>query len=546
MLTVPDLSEKTEAAVETRPSKTEKWLKSLPFINKFETSRQLYVALMGLNRLMLDDKIRFKLLELYREPIKRLGEELQQEYLDRAQPLFTNLKMMAEQNRQFQQELAIGYKHIILSMTEAGKIKPGMKSGFLATVLLRAISYCKETLLKSYYYYADVPPGIWQEIHGLYLIAEKTGCTNMAVKDPLNPIKESVSITEYYKHVLLLGFSNPYHMPPSFIRKIDHFLYRWADLTQFGPGEEITEGNCQFIIDQQGDMVGNSYTGDINIMEGASPLQYRALYTHDLARFIHSKLKAMENEQEIDTEGLEDRFYTDQGRLLLIHLINTWGINPKRQFARVDKPTTKLELAIGIKAINYFINGKKKMQPSSDFVGPFPERTAVGASGVQPGTKKKDRNLSTSTWNVVDESAGGVALAHNALLEEPTRVGELVAIRLLGQGDKWEIATIRWLRAADHAHIESGVQRLAPYATPILIKMINEDGKETDFIPALQLPGVKALNQPRTLVTHKGIFQKGRELYFDDSKGMKKITVCTLIEETLCYERFDYLVSNIE
>lgn len=542
MLTVPELSEKTEATVETRPSKTGKWLASLPFVNKFETSRQLYIALMGLNRLMLDDKTRFKLLELYREPIKRLGEELQQEYLGRAQPLFTNLKMMAEQNRQFQQELAIGYKHIILNMTQDGKIKKGVKSSFLATVLLRAISYCKETLLKSYYYYTDVPPGVWQEIHGLYLIAEKTDCTNMAVKDPLNPIKELVSINDYYKHVLLLGFSNPYHMPPSYVRKIDYFLYRWANLAQFGPGEEISEGNCQFVIDQQGDMAGNSYTSETTITAGTSPRQYRVLYTHELARFIHSKLKAMENEQEIDPEGLEDRFYTDQGRPLLLHLINAWGVNPKRQFSRVDKPTTRLELAIGIKAINYFINGQKKMQPSSDFIGPFPERTAVGIVGAQPGSGKKDKGISTSTWSVVDEGAGGVALAHNNLLEEPTRVCELVATRLPGQGNKWEIATIRWLRTAEHAHLEIGIQRLAPYATPVLIKIINENGEETDFIPALQLPKIGTLHQPQTLVTHKGVFQKDRGLYFDDGTGMKKITICTLVEETLCYERFDYLM----
>ena len=97
MLTVPDLSEKTDAAVETRPSKTEKWLESLPFVNKFETSRQLYVALMGLNRLMLDDKTRFKLLELYREPIKRLSEELTQASHKVAEAMYQQASQAGEQ-----------------------------------------------------------------------------------------------------------------------------------------------------------------------------------------------------------------------------------------------------------------------------------------------------------------------------------------------------------------------------------------------------------------------------------------------------------------
>jgi hypothetical protein len=158
---------------------------------------------------------------------------------------------------------------------------------------------------------------------------------------------------------------------------------------------------------------------------------------------------------------------------------------------------------------------------------------------VASETKEVHPDLQFANWEVLDESAGGFSLALESSGRVRVRVGDLLAVRNSGN-PTWSLAAVRWVRSPNLSSIEVGAQRIAPSANPVVIKLITDEGKETDFLPAMRLPEIKALNQAPSLITHCGVFRPQRQLYLDDGLRLHHIVATNPIEVTSAFERFQF------
>ncbi len=470
-LTVPDIADSPATNAETNASNLERWLSQLPLLNPVESSYQLCQSLSALNRAKLDSMQRLKLLELYRVPIKQITQELQRQYIGRPLPLHERNKLAAEQTRQLQVEVTYGYKRIVLNASQPHDSQSHHKLGTesLATAIQRAIRYLTEVIVKSYQSYTFYPEGTWREIHQLYTHAERTGIVDTRVDDPLNQAVRDNSIGHAYKQALLVELSDPYHLPGRMIEKIQRYLDRWASLVHLRPATTTYDPKCQFLIDQQSDRGGEVYTGEAEIQH---PEQYRLLNTIDLAQVIHQQLSAIHKGHQPDPKGLEKDFFVQGGEDMLRRLINAWGINPKRHFPRKTVDDGKeMDVAIGIAAINYCINGGKQFVLSLDKSGTESGEITIGFSRQQWLSFDESAQPSYTRWRLRDESASGVALAKRGVASEHVRVGDLVATRTPGEDSPWEIAVMRWMKSTRPVDMEIGMKRLAPTADPVAIKV---------------------------------------------------------------------------
>ena len=116
-LAVPNLTARSTDDIELHPQKFKKWLDELPLLNVAETARKLFSALSLHNRVEYDNKLRLELLELFRYPVSQFTLEFTKQYIGLPLPLSEKHKSVAEQNRQFQMEMANGYKRIALSLS---------------------------------------------------------------------------------------------------------------------------------------------------------------------------------------------------------------------------------------------------------------------------------------------------------------------------------------------------------------------------------------------------------------------------------------------
>lgn len=477
-LTVPDIADSPATNAETNAANLERWLSQRPLLNPVESSYQLCQSLSALNRTELDSAQRLQLLELYRVPIKQITQELQRQYIGRPLPLHERNKLAAEQTRQLQVEITYGYKRIVLNASQPhdSQSHHKLRTESLATAIQRAIRYLTEVIVKSHQSYTFYPEGTWQEIHQLYTHAERIGTVDTRVDDPLNQTVHNSSIGHAYKQALLVELSDPYHLPGRMIEKIQRYLDRWASLVHLRPATTTYDPKCQFLIDQQSDRGGEVYTGEAEIQH---PEQYRLLNTIDLAQVIHQQLSAIHKGHQPDPKGLEKDFFVQGGEDMLRRLINAWGINPKRHFSRKTVDAGKeMDVAIGIAAINYCINGGKKFVLSSDKSETKSGEITIGSSRQQWLSFDESAQPSYTGWELHDESASGIALAKHGVASEHVRVGDLVATRTPGEDSPWGIAVIRWMKSTRPVDLEIGMKRLAPTADPVAIKAFKAKPEE--------------------------------------------------------------------
>jgi len=538
-VSVPPFSTRVLTEVELRPEKVQKWLSDLPLLNIAETGRRLFSTLSIYNRIAIEPATRLELLELMRYPIRQILSELEKQFVGPPLPLNEKQKTVAEQCRQFNLELAIGYKRYLVDAVMPERAREHERFRSQTTLAIqRALHYMTGALLVSYQTYSPYPLGTWQEIHTLYRHSEALGTNDLVVEDPEIHALPQTTVAHAYKQALLLDLSDPYHLPAMMIGRIHHYLDRWANLAQVLPVPEQFDPACQFLIDQEVDRAGIIYTVDARLER---PDHYRLLNTVELARRIHTDLTALQNGEEISSDGLNrDSFgQSEEVQNLLMRLIQSFGIHPKRNFRRSTRAgKTSLEVALGLSAINYWVNGGAAFLVSSTFVGPMPQRGQISA------TKHRRQDvhlpdLEFSNWDVMDESAGGVALGKKGRIVARVRVGEIAAARRLG--DKaWRIGVIRWVKSSSSSDVEFGVQWIAALAEAVVVKIVTDDGKESDFLPALILPEIKSLKQPASLVTVRGVYKPGRVFYLDNGYRLYRVRITKPDEISHSFERFQF------
>jgi len=534
-LSLPPRTNESSPEVVTQPSDLERWIARLPLLNTSETVQMLNRQLIGLNRISLEDKQRLRLLELLRKPVNSVCEELHKTYLGLPQPLPDKARQTANQVRLLLTEMAYGYKLIAFNSTAVPKLDHADRA-LLTVALHRGIRYLTEILYRGYELYSPPPEGTWFEIHQLYRYAEVLGITDAVLDDPLNTTIPQSSISHAYKQALLLDFSDPYHLPARMLSKINRYLERYAGLAQLSPGIAALKSHCQFLINLDNDRAGAVNTEASPI---TTEVRYRLLNTTDLARIIHQQLMVLQAGQMPDPEGLEKDFYVQFGQDLLVRMIQAWGVNPKRVFSRSLRENVRREVTFGVEAINYFLHDAEPFTPSTSEVGPQPRRTAIGeVSGNPNSVQQAASNVAKAVWELIDESAGGYALARSTTTPDPVRVGDLLASRPQSNGGSWEIGVVRWVRSSGSDNIEVGVQRLSPSASSVAVLPL-EDARERYFL-ALSLPEVKPMKQPVSLVTERGFYKPNRIFYLDNGYRTRQIRALKLIELSGNFERFQY------
>lgn len=549
-VSLPQIVEGDRTEVETRPGKLATWLSSLPLLNLAETSQKVFQSLSATNRSRLDDKDRLKLLETYRESVATLCAELEKEFIGQSLPLPQKALLAASRARGFQIEMAYGYKFLTKTLAENinGKIKDKVASQ-LALSTQRAIFYLANSLYYSYISYHPPVPGVWREIHRLYDFAATLQANDIEVEDHLVAPKGQSSVTAVYKKALLLDLSGPYHLPARSVKNIYQCLNTWGSLATLSTAEDLPKMGCQFLLDRTRDSAGEVYdNGQIN---KSNIKQYQILNTLELARHVHSRLKTVKAGQVPEENGVKHGIYTEENtKEFLTRLVNAWGVNPKRSFRRVSKKGDEIDIAIGVESINLWLNGGERLVLSSEFVGPMPQKKKFGTYYLKetdspdislPDQMQNNPELAIIVWNVIDESAGGLALSCKKAGQHKIKVGDILSLRT-GKDGHWEIAVVRWIKNTDVDTVSIGVQRMAPDAVAVAINVVNEEGKDTGYKPALLLPAMPALKQPPTIVAEKSTLQHGQAFFMDNGFQLNEAKAVRVTESTTAFERFEFSI----
>lgn len=528
LLRVPTPTQSNLSFCEPTPRDMKRWIAELPKANLGEMARQLYQGLGELNQLLTSSDNRLQLLELLRSEVYFVCRHLERHFINQSVVLDERPRKVANLCQALQNHLAIGYKQII------ARIAPKLtkdRATLLATALQRAMHALNGPLLRANQLYCPVQEGLWLELHQIYQIALQTDLHRVPVPEPTALQSGSFTVEQTYGIALLAGTARCNQMRQQNITRLSQVLESWSVLVRIQPA------------DKPGTLFALSPTVD-------APPRYLTLFDNE----PHSTLVGLDPsalvasiQRYIDTPA-EQRdqlplpvpagFTTE----LLQHLTGAWGDISERSFQRMPGQGA-LTVCIGMSAIHYFASGEQSfsgllkipaavkaaefMLQSNDSKDPwasaFESQRGQGGSDqflpyeeieyrqMDGDTSQEDReNYPTYPLNIVNHSPGGYCLAWPRIVPPQLQTGEILGIRDTSQG--WSIAVVRWVRQVRNGGTQMGIELVAPFAEPCGLQLVKGAERNSQYMRALLLPEIRAIDAPATVLTPRLPFQEGSQV----------------------------------
>ncbi len=546
---------------EANPRYARAWLETLPSADPVEAGREIYQSLYTLNRQDIDPQQRYELMGLYAPAMARACTGMQAHYLHLPFPLPPKKRQLAEFVRQLHMEMAYGYKCCLHDLARVRL--PWTRKQLAGQATERGLHYLAEVLLRSYQVYMPYPPGLWREIHTLYRYAEATG----REREPMNGEREpgaAQTVRDRYLQTLLLALANPYQLGQGDYALVQQFLQHWAGKASLHTDLAVTNPVGHFLVDLTADAPPTPFPRDAHT---AASDTLRALNTVELVRHVHGFVGRLQKGESVRTLGLGLDCLEAPALDLMRRLVRAWALVPRRQHARLKRQGSVF-LCAGLGAVHFFVNGQKPFALPPAAGGPAPDAPAflpppVGAqeerdtdadevyialdepsaaeaasgAAARVGTAAADL-YRVDRWQVRDLSARGLLLARAGAALAHVRVGEPLGIQRSNDIGHWSIGVVRWMKNADAASLELGVELLAPHAKPVALWPVHARARAENQVLALWLAPLEAMHRPATLLVARGVFRRDQDfLLYDGDSPAQPVRLLKQLERTGSYEQ---------
>ncbi|AFP31703.1 hypothetical protein [Marinobacter sp. BSs20148] len=534
---VPEQKTASLSFCDTTPKAFKKWAGLLPMANIGEVSRQLYHAIIELNQLFLPPHQRLQLLDVIREKIHFVCSELSSHFIGTAVSMPEKQRKIANLAQALQLHLSGGYKLCVIELLNAGTPDKNRKA--LVIAIHRSIAELSGTILRAYQLYCPTPPNSWLDCHKLYKFALAHQLTAIKVDDATPSQRNSSSIDDAYKRILLLGCARPNQLRQTELSQLFTLFEPWTDLTDFVPGDQ---GDSLFVVNMRADkspvyrsLLGEAEEGDF--------------FSFDSSRLSAQISQAIQTADSDEASELTLPPHTSD--TLLIHLAQALGTLAKRNFNRVTNQGS-LELCVGLTAVHYFMAGRKTL---NDFTRQPEAEDTEDNMFIRSSTRKNDAwagvrdddnrvegmlagnapiNFTSASarasavlknapgacrTKMINTSPGGFCIVWDSQIPSSLQTGEILGVREQNS-QPWSVAVVRWIRQIKNEGTQIGIELQAPTATPCAVRLIQKLGNSSEYLRGLMLPEISVINQPATLIVPRIPFQSGNRitLLIDDQE----------------------------
>ncbi|MCK0104666.1 GTPase [Marinobacter sp. S0848L] len=546
-LKVPEQKTASLSFCDTSPKAFRAWTRQLPMANIGETSRQLYHAIIEVNQLFLPPQQRMQFLELARDKIHFVCNELSRHFLGLAIALPEKQRKIANLTQALQLHLASGYKLCVLEFIDNGGLDKNKRQ--ISIAMHRAISELGATILRAHQLYCPSPANSWLECHRLFRFAKRHKLDAHDVDDQLLKHRRSSTVADSYKRVLLLGCARPNQLRQTELTLIYDLFETWTVYCECGP--ELGDDSL-FVVNLEKDS-SPIYRSLLEQVPGENNVGFdtRELSTH-LAEAVQARHEKSASATKLDIPAtISDN--------LLTHLSQALGILAKRNFNRIASQGT-LEICVGLTAAHYFIAGEKTFPEFVDgndeqheeenfFIRnstPKPDAwsgahdAAAQERSLPPsdapinfrnssGTKPSKTRPVAHKASLINTSPGGYCVGWESNIPASLQAGEVLGVREQSS-HPWSLAVVRWLRQVRNQGTQVGIELLAPSAAPCAVRLIQKVGNSSEYLRGLMLPEISVVNQPATLITPRLPFQSGSRISLlhdgceDQGQLLKKVS----------------------
>jgi hypothetical protein len=513
-LTVPGLGSPPSDTVETRPKWVRAWLERLPFAHPLEAARQLTATLAAMNRTPLNEAARYRCLILMHPVIMRLAAGLEPLLAESGLPPSRNSRQAGELLRELWLELGYGYKRVLLSLI--GK-RSGLGGGQrFVDVTTRLLLVMRNLQFACYQTYTPPPRGLWREMHHLHLFAHDAGFADKPAAE------NGVSASLIYRQALLMALADPHRLEPEALRQTRLYLKKHAALAQLTTRHDPCDNRCFLILSDADHPSGPPQAGT---SKRALGLRTDRLCQHLLEAEV--RLKTGDTPRML---GLPDGLRGEFGQSLLQRLQRNWNGRLPRAYRRHPPAVSSLRLVAGVTAVHRML-----VNQGAPVAMEKPGTLAVGNFDSGPAVAPLPQ---ASTWRLLNDSAGGLALASSSTMPLNLRIGDPLALQENTPGN-WSLGVIRWIRMGDDQQMEMGVERLSPQIEPVWIRPVRKRRLDRAE-PALLVHGVPAQKRRDCLLLPRDLYRDSRDAELLHAQQLDCITFGQRVEQSPSYELVEF------
>ena len=531
------------------------WVKNLPMVNIGETSRLLYHAIIEINQLNIQYQLRFELLELVRQPIYYVCSSLSKKYLENSLVLDESQRKVANLSQALQDHLATGYKSVVREHMQQPQNSKHQDYAYRA--LHRCMSDLVPSILRSYQLYLPTPALLWKEIHQLFQLAKALKLEEFCCADNLSVHKKELTIRQCYVRAILLSTCQPNQLQKSDLLKVYHSLELWINEVEY---HDIVEDKDIILVDPDTDgaPIYRYLAKTTNLA------QYHGLNTLSLIRKMHEYLNALSNGQTLPVVDMPKELDPS----LLQHLIQSWGGMKQRAFSRFNADG-EVEVCIGLTAMHFHLAGGQSLQQQLNRSDNQTERVNQFLKDHNDGLPSDDiweksydagKNLLASNPEsspasnpitqqpkykniLVNTSPRGYCLQWPSKPANNLETGEIIAIKESNLSH-WNVGILRWIRLGKEGNTQMGVELISPNSHPCAARILCKTGEHGDYLRALYIPEIQAINQAATLLTAKLPFQASQKIGIYLSEQENKYQLVKKILSTSKVNQFQIRAIN--
>lgn len=552
LLALPTPSRSNLSFCEPSPGALQNWLDALPKANLGETARQLYQGVLELNQLKTSAANRMSLLELIRNEIYSVSQNLERYFIDRPVVLDPRAHKVALLCSTLQQNLAIGYKQILEFST------PQERVGTLITLAIqRTLHALYIMLIRALQLYGPSPKGLWLELHQLYLLAFQEGVQHQVLHDRLTRLTETITIEQSYLAALLLGMARCNQLRRQRIGNLGELLEQWSRLTRL----------------QKASALGTSFA-ILPHIDG--PPRHRSLVptaefsgllgidTQPLVEALNDSLSPPKNHSPIHLVGVE---HLDNDLLQRLRL--AWSEVAERNAVRVPGHG-HLHLCLGMTNVHYYLAAGRPFNEllllhqteapkpahfsssSTDvWEQPFASREEASpwlGKSEQIGYTAPAHNIPTHpdypTFKVaiINQSLSGYCLAWPETVPDSLQVGQVIGLHA-DSDQGWQLAVVRWIYLLNQeGQTQMGVQLLSAQATSCGVRLISKEKDACQYLRGLSVPTSDSSHTPDLLLVPLLPFQIGHKVQVIQESGEFQALLTQRYSGTPSYNLFEYQI----
>lgn len=547
-LHLPPKQESQNLACEPHPPKVKEWLERLPLSNTGETARLVYHELKALNRMSIAIQSRLQILELFKSPVRHITGELKKHYLGAPLPLAEINFKAAHLVRELHTEMANGYKIIATSL-----LTNEATASMTLVHLHRAMRHLSEVTLTSYLMYAPCPQTLWRDLHEIYRFTEQKKLHESPLPDTEDAASRPRSISEMYRHALLLALANPYQLAQEGIMEVSTALNTLASHSHLNTPSNPDDATGSFVINLEKDAPPMSLANN----KDCGLDSCRALDTTDLIHRLYLAASAIETPEPSPADHNKPAPLSSG---LARWLISAWGIVSRRSLPRLRK-TGHVVVTTGLDAIHNALSRTSVVDAAHSFrkkdtavaEKTLGETTAAVLSRGDHFKKQREQKTAapknplytTHICSVINESEAGACLSWktNDTKKPPFDADELIAIQENSDSDtdEWSIAVIRWTKNTSNSELEFGLEMLSPSAEPVLVRTLRADRSDETPLSGLLLPELKVGNTSARLITPAKAFQAGTQIIINTPGGTQHALLTEVMENNRNFTQFHFM-----